>query len=282
MDKIHDFLKELRTRFSSPFFSSFIIAWLIINWRVPVALLFYKTTEWIAVEGSTYIGYIEKSVTFRTGVLWPLIGAFGYTIIAPVLKNLIRTLNAYLDSRGTDWSLRVARAGKISVEKYMELRDDYKEKVQALLEVYEDESKYRDQNRELQNRVEELRKELGAKTTDMDQLKSQSEINRYNGHWQLTYLDENQLQKIDTIYINSGDIRKTDRGGQLLFKITRIGYTSGSAELTLTVEDHRRNQPRVFYIVFYRQDSRQAIFISREANQPIDRMARVSGSGSEM
>jgi hypothetical protein len=36
-DKVADFFKDVKERFSSPLFSSFIIAWLIINWKVPVA-----------------------------------------------------------------------------------------------------------------------------------------------------------------------------------------------------------------------------------------------------
>ena len=101
-----------------------------------MALLFYKTAEWISAEKSTYIGYIEKIVTVWTGVLWPLVSAIAYTIFAPIIKNLVRAFTAYMDSKGTAWTLSAIKGGVISVEKYMELRADYREKSAALLEVY--------------------------------------------------------------------------------------------------------------------------------------------------
>jgi hypothetical protein len=41
----------------------------------------------------------------------------------PLIKNAIQTLNAYLDAKGMSWSLSAAKQGKISVDRYMQLRD---------------------------------------------------------------------------------------------------------------------------------------------------------------
>jgi len=90
MDKIQDFLKELHARFSSPFFSSLILAWVLINWKIPVALLFYKLPDLQKEEHLTYIGLIQQSITAWSGIGAPVIAAICYTIVAPVLKNSIR------------------------------------------------------------------------------------------------------------------------------------------------------------------------------------------------
>jgi hypothetical protein len=141
MDKIQDFLKESRVRFSSPLFSSLILAWLIINWRVPIALVFYKLPELQNEKHKSFIGFMETTVTIYSGVVWPMVSAICYTLIAPLLKNLIRALNAYLDAKGMDWTLTLSKRGKISVEKYIQLRESYKKQEEALLKVYDDESK---------------------------------------------------------------------------------------------------------------------------------------------
>src|SRR5579863_3786151 len=184
MERIQDFLKELRTRFSSPFFSSFIIAWLIINWQIPVGLLFYKTAEWKDEQGVGYIEYIEHNVRFFDGILWPLISALIYTVVAPVLKNLIRAFTAYVDRKGTDWALAASKGGSIPVEKFIELREGYREKVLELAKVTKIESKYRKESERLSQLADQLRKESSDRGADLEKLRSRSDINAYQGHWE--------------------------------------------------------------------------------------------------
>ena len=281
MDKIQDFLKELRARFSSPFFSSFVLAWLIINWKIPIALLFYKLPEWQKEEHSTYISMIQQSVTSYKGIIAPLIAAVCYTLIAPILKNSIRALHAYLDTKGTNWSLTASKSGNISIDRYMQLLDSHTQREANLLKLYNEESKYLKINDELHKNIDDFRNKFENMSANYDHLRSHSEIKSYNGNWELTYADADGRQKSELVSIQMGDICATDREGKFLFKITRIGYVADTTELMLVIEDRRSSMPKPFFVVLYSPGVERAIFINREANQIITRIARATFSKIE-
>lgn len=276
MDKIQDFLKEFRARFSSPFFSSLALAWLIINWKIPIALLFYKLPDWQKEEHSTYIGLIQQSVTAWSGIVTPFIGAVCYTLIAPLLKNSIQALHAYLDAKGMDWSLTAAKRGKISIDRYMQLRDSYKQREAALLKLYREESRYLKLNSQLHENVNDFRNKFENMSANCDQLRSYSELKSYNGHWELTYVDVDGHQKSEVVSIQMGDICTTDKEAKFLCKTTRIGYAADTAELMIVVEDRRSIKPQPFFVTLYSPGVERAIFINREANQIITRIARAT------
>jgi len=279
MDKFGDFFKELRSRFSSPFFSSFVIAWLIINWRVPVALIFYKLAEFQSTEHKSYFGIIQDTVTGWTGLWSPLFAAIGYTFVAPLIKNAIRALNAFLDAKGMDWSLRAAKRGNnISLERYMQLRDSYKAKEEALVNLYGEESKYLELNNELHGKVDDFRVKYENISASYERLRSQSDLKTYDGIWKLNYLDATSVQREQTVSFVSGNIYATDRGGITLFKIVRMAFSSESRDLILTVEDHQERTPTSFYITLYCPDQKRRIFITREQGKKIERLERIDPS----
>jgi hypothetical protein len=43
MENINEFIKNFRKRLSSPFFFSFIVSWVLANWKVTIALLWYNS-----------------------------------------------------------------------------------------------------------------------------------------------------------------------------------------------------------------------------------------------
>jgi hypothetical protein len=282
MDKIQDFFKELRSRFSSPFFSSFVIAWLIINWRVPIALVFYKSSEFQSTEHKTYFGLVQDCVTTWTGILAPILAAMGYTVVAPALKNIIRALNAFLDAKGMDWSLRAAKQGKgVSLNKYMQLRDSYKGKEAALMKLYEEESEYLNLNSELHAKVDDFRTKYQNFSTSYEILRSYSDLKTYDGNWKLNYLDINSQQREQTVSFVSGNIRATDRGGVTLFKIINLAFSAESRDLLVRVEDHQDRTPNSFYITLYCPDQKRKIFISRDQGLKIERLERIDPSDSQ-
>jgi hypothetical protein len=114
-----------------------------------------------------------------------------------------------------------------------------------------------------------------------DQLRSYSEIKSYNGHWELTYADADGRQKSEVVSIQMGDICTTDREGKFIFKIIRIGYVADTTELMMVIEDKRSPTPKPFFAVFYSPGVERAIFLNRESNQIITRIARATFSKLE-
>src|ERR1700748_661850 len=89
MDKITDFFKEFKSRLTNPLFASFILSWLIINWRVPVGIFGYKLDE-LKVDGyKSYADLISKNASTWNYLWYPLISAALYTLLSPLLRMII-------------------------------------------------------------------------------------------------------------------------------------------------------------------------------------------------
>ena len=132
MDKISEFIKEFRDRLSNQFFSSFIIAWCLINWEIVIGLIFYKITDLYLDGYKSYKHLIESNLNNNSALYYPIICALSYTFAFPFLKNLILAFNAWIKLWGDNWNLKISKNGKIPMHKYMELILEGKEKNQLL------------------------------------------------------------------------------------------------------------------------------------------------------
>lgn len=132
VDKVYDFMKEMRFRLSSPFFSSFIISWLVINWRVPVGLLFYKQSDLTADGYDSYFDLIEKNFHLGTSIIVPLISASVYSFGYPWLRNKIMNANTYFNTKGIEKNLKISKDGKVPFTMLLDMAKKYKEAVQAI------------------------------------------------------------------------------------------------------------------------------------------------------
>lgn len=122
MDKIFDFFKEVGVRFKNPLISSFILVWLVTNWRIVIGLLFYNTQQ-LKLDGyGSYIDLIDKNRTFIKFGGVPIALSIAYTFIFTMIRNVISTFNAWNFRWGSIWSLAVAKEGGISFNKYLELK----------------------------------------------------------------------------------------------------------------------------------------------------------------
>lgn len=168
MEKISEFFKELKIRVSSPFFISFAISWLVINWKVPVALFFYSQEELINDGYRSYFDLIEKIYSSKYFVLQPLALAFFYSFGYPVLKNLIHAVQVWADSKGETLGLNLSKAEKIPIDKYLSLRQRYNQSTQKLQNIIEQESL-------VANNLASARKELDKVQAENESLRKKLE-----------------------------------------------------------------------------------------------------------
>ena len=85
-----EWLKNIVTPFServkSPFYSSLIVAWLVFNWRIVVALFFYDELVNNQDKISYIIGLLNDT---DVSVIYPLISAFVYLFVLPKIDELV-------------------------------------------------------------------------------------------------------------------------------------------------------------------------------------------------
>jgi uncharacterized protein YdcH (DUF465 family) len=121
METLKDFFSDLKERISNPFISSFMIAWIIFNYTILIALLFYKQTE-LKTDGYTsYLNLIHRSYNMWRMVWYPLIVAAIYTFIVPFFKSLIKVFQAWILTTTDGIIYRITKQKVVSVELHTEV-----------------------------------------------------------------------------------------------------------------------------------------------------------------
>jgi len=160
LEKVSDFFKDVKERTSSPLFSSFIISWLVTNWKVVIGLFFYDIYD-IQKDGyKSFIDLIEHQ-TWLQLLLYPLLACLFYTFIYPYINYWIRWFLAERNRALMDKTLEVSGSGKVSMRKYLDLRDIYQKRTKDLEDVYEKENTHFKENIKLTTESLELKKQVG-------------------------------------------------------------------------------------------------------------------------
>jgi hypothetical protein len=101
-DALQDIRDYFTDRFSSPFWVSFIVTWLLINWELPITAIF-ETDKFTVTFISAYLAKIQSWYTWQL----PALLATTYAIfsssvkeIIDILSKLIRSIFSYLDRKG--------------------------------------------------------------------------------------------------------------------------------------------------------------------------------------
>lgn len=238
MESISSFFQELKIRFSNPFLTSYFISWIIINWQIPIGLLFYDIEE-LKIDGyKSYLNLIETTVNVQRTFLLPLVGAITYTIVFPFIRNLISAFNAWTTSWGESWVLNISNSGKISVTKYLALRSANDQKSKALEEVLSKESSIIAENTELRNEISELNRKNQSLSEVLKEWQTATDSSPLNGEWEYSSINSTRDRKIIKISIIGGAI--TDYENQSENKQTILTYYKPPFEnrLVLIIESY--------------------------------------------
>jgi len=159
LERIQDFFKHVGERLRNPFIFSYLISWLISNYKIVIGLFFYTNYQLKADGYNSYFDLIDKTTNWQTCLIIPLIGALAYTFAFPYFKRLVVLLYTRINQGQEVKTLKILEEGSISTVKYLRLRDEYKQSQAKLEEVIQDESKFFSQRRDLNEQVSNLRKE---------------------------------------------------------------------------------------------------------------------------
>ncbi len=123
METVKDFFKQINIRISNPLIFSFIISWLVWNWKIVIVLIFYNE-KFLNQDGyKSYLDFITKNTDKCYSFWCPIFFAVGYTFAFPFVSTGVKAFQTWIDKRSNDWNLSILKSGKIGIEKYMSLRE---------------------------------------------------------------------------------------------------------------------------------------------------------------
>lgn len=234
-ERVTEFFKDLKERFSSPFFSAFVISWLFLNWKIPIALIFYKHQDVLRDGYKSFINLIEKNSSWWNNFWLPTLFALAYTFLFPVFRNVIQAFNAWVWGWGSAWNLRLARSGKISIPKYIRLRSIYEERTKLLEETLESESKFLEENERIINEKHTLLSQNNQLQAEISRWLKFNDVNFMNGDWIIRYPAE---LKSRNFYFNNGLIHQiidSTRNKIFFGRITAMNGNPIVNKLTLVI-----------------------------------------------
>ncbi|MFZ5999841.1 MAG: hypothetical protein ACOYW3_04980 [Bacteroidota bacterium] len=148
---LNDFVKGIKERLSSPFFFSFVLAWIFFNWRITIALLWYNSDLYATKD--SLIEFIETNTSNTQSIFLPLLSAILYT---GLFRNLVSALVAFTTKWGEDWNLNILKDSKVPMNKFLTYRSLYTRTSKELEKVIEDERKTIEEFDKQRQRLNEL------------------------------------------------------------------------------------------------------------------------------
>ena len=168
MEKVSDFFKELRDRVSNPILVSFTISWLVINWKVVFAIIFYSINSLHKLGYNNYYDIILKNYSKWEFIIHPLLLSIAYTVFMPIIKNGISIFYAYINTRGERYQLQVSGGGAVPISKYFSLVKDLESRSAQINEHYKKEAEIIKENTRLKNVAEEMKKGLAESKNEIE------------------------------------------------------------------------------------------------------------------
>lgn len=235
MEKLNEILDSIRERFSSPLIFSFLISWLIVNWQIPIAVVFYESSAPFGIP-EDLLQYITAYSDGYRLLLWPTLLSLAYTFLSPIVRNIVSAFFTWTASWGNNWNLSISKESKVSMEKYFALRENYKKRTEVLEETISSESI-------TQSKLEETKTSL---------LSALNEVNKLNGELASFKAFKEKLFSVDVL---NG---RWQRKAQLEPEPLNIEITGGTVWVLVGVSREQRFQVNSFT---YISDSRIVRFM---------------------
>lgn len=233
MDKLTDFLDEIKIRLRNPFFVSFVLSWLIWNWKIWVGLFWLRPDE-LQSMNMNYVQYAESLMNLRNSLYNPITSAILIVLFLPLIRNLIEMYQAWNLNWGEKAILRISKTGVVPIEKYIEKKDQFLASLEEIKRAASEETKLIEENKSLKFQYENalynhkaVEEKLNNLTKDVSNSISADSL---FGSWTIKPgIDGNEHMILhisqDSIYQVTG-INKNDKFAKILFCINFRGQVS--------------------------------------------------------
>ncbi|MGY3214583.1 hypothetical protein [Mucilaginibacter sp. HD30] len=186
-DEIKDFFKGVIERFSSPLLGSFVVAWLLINYEIPVTLIFYKQEDLLRYGYLSYIDVIWSHSSWYNFFWKPLLPTSIYVFVFPWIKAGIAIFDAWTKKYQSIWVQNVAQGQVVEISKFMELRDEWKKERERLEKLYKEETANMNEIARLNGDLDEERTKNQTLISYQERLLKPFSDTFFNGSWVLSF-----------------------------------------------------------------------------------------------
>lgn len=241
MNTIKDFLTELKDRLTNPLFGSFVISWLICNWPITVALLFYKSADLKADKYKSFFDLIDSRQSTCNMIIYPLIGALLYTFAFPYAKAAIKLFHAKITTDNETEILLATKDGSMPMAKFLRLKNQSDTQLENLKKLIESEGETLNRNAELQTELLLFKDSNQKHESDAHKFKAELSILKYRSQIDAimgTWLGKGQKDKEGSENVEWIISEKTisDTGNNVSYEISNCIINPFKRELFLRVE----------------------------------------------
>lgn len=249
MEKINELVNSIKERLSNPFIFSFLISWLIYNWKIPVGLFWYNQPELKTQGYNGTFDLISQEALTRSSFVYPLCFAIAYILFNPLIRNLIAAFNAWMTRWGSDLFYFVSKDSKISTSKFLALRDRYNNLNKDLENAIRDESLYLERTGNLEKRNAELIKQNDILKVNAANFSDVFNVEFLNGKWEIKIASLTGPEVVSMVVHGQG------------VTYTRLGDLSWSGNINNFYRDTRNPQAeRIFFQIRFDKGSNPGVF----------------------
>lgn len=118
MEKLNSFYEQLNERLRSPLFYSFIVSWIVINWRIPVCLFWFDSNTLLQSGYANHIDFIYSLLSVKNTFTLPFAAAIVYTFGSPLVKHGISIYQAWISKHGDNRRYKIAENSVVPFTRY--------------------------------------------------------------------------------------------------------------------------------------------------------------------
>lgn len=254
MEKFIEIFSGLRERLRNPFFSSFLIAFLVSNWKIWLVIFWHKTEMLQATGYASYLEFVQKNISWWGCLFGPLLWGMGYTLVWPWFKISIDWVRAQAAIRSDRMKQGVLKYGTMPISEFIKRQDaltEYESQLNALIEAERraTETATREKVR-LNERIIKYRQELEAARSrneeiliNYDLLNRRYDSSIINGVWYRELKIESARTAkpwISKVEIDNGYVNSYDENGM----------SSGSRKIEYFQATFNNHRTQVDFVVY--------------------------------
>jgi hypothetical protein len=194
---------DLKERISSPFIFSFVLSFLVANWRILIGLIFLDRADLKARGIKDKLDFVYLNLSWYNAFFWPLGGALFYCFVYPWLRDIIKIEHAKRATKTTKAINKVAINYPVPMSKYIAKTREVAGLNETLSKLITDESQTQNENIKL--KVEKV--SILNQITDLEKgLQNWYNFNSpdiLNGNWDYSYSMDAPVM---TIQINNSKV----------------------------------------------------------------------------
>lgn len=190
---------ELNERLSAPFFSSFLLSWVLYNWKITIGIWFLDKADLSFYGVPNFTEYILKYLREEVYFCWPLFWAVLYCTAWPFIQSAIKILHAAILVRANFILGQVAKDTTLKISHYLRLKNVFDKELETLKgQIENNEDNELSRLEEVQNVNDEKDKlsddldKLHTSLMEKDQLIERTKSSFIEGTWTIV-VDESTL-----------------------------------------------------------------------------------------